>query len=101
MAVHHIKRGLNLPISGAPSDRLEDAGKVSRVAVVADDFPLMKPRMHVVVGDKVKRGQLLFEDRKADGVRFTSPGEGEVIAVNRGERRVLQSQLLRDGRLRA
>ena len=94
MAVHHIKRGLNLPISGAPSDRLDDAGQVSRVAVVADDFPLMKPRMHVVVGDKVKRGQLLFEDRKAEGVRFTSPAEGEVIAVNRGERRVLQSVVI-------
>lgn len=94
MAVHHIKQGLDLPISGAPSDRLEDAVSVSRVAVVADDYALMKPRMHVVEGDKVKRGQLLFEDRKAEGVRFTSPADGEIVAVNRGERRVLQSVVI-------
>jgi Na+-transporting NADH:ubiquinone oxidoreductase subunit A len=94
MAVHHIKQGLDLPISGAPSQVLENARQVSRVAVVADDFPLMKPRMNVVVGDQVKRGQSLFEDRKAEGVHFTSPAEGEVIAINRGERRKLQSVVI-------
>jgi Na+-transporting NADH:ubiquinone oxidoreductase subunit A len=94
MAVHQIKNGLDLPISGAPSDLLEDAVQVSRVAVVADDFAHMKPRMHVAVGDKVLRGQVLFEDRKAEGVNFTSPGEGEVVAINRGERRVLQSVVI-------
>jgi len=94
MAVHHIKKGLDLPISGGPSDRLEDGIGVSRVAVVADDYPLMKPRMHVVEGDQVKRGQPLFEDRKAEGVVFTSPAEGEIVAINRGERRVLQSVVI-------
>jgi Na+-transporting NADH:ubiquinone oxidoreductase subunit A len=51
----------------------------------------MKPRMHVQVGDQVKRGQLLFEDRKTDGVRFTSLGAGTVTAINRGARRALRS----------
>jgi len=94
MAVHQINNGLDLPISGAPSEQLEDAVQVSRVAVVADDFSHMKPRMHVAVGDKVLRGQVLFEDRKAEGVNFTSPAEGEVVAINRGERRVLQSVVI-------
>jgi Na+-transporting NADH:ubiquinone oxidoreductase subunit A len=94
MAVHQIKNGLDLPISGAPSEHLEPAVQVSRVAVVADDFAQMKPRMHVVVGDKVLRGQVLFEDRKAESVNFTSPAEGEIVAINRGERRVLQSVVI-------
>ena len=94
MAVHVIKKGLDLPISGKPEQRVDPGAAVSRVAVVADDYPFMKPRMHVAVGDVVKRGQLLFEDRKTEGVRFTAPGAGTVIAIHRGERRALQSLVI-------
>ncbi len=94
MAVHMIKRGLDLPITGQPEDRIDENCRISRVAVTADDYPLMKPRMHVAEGDSVKRGQLLFEDRKAEGVLFTAPGAGTVVAINRGARRVLQSVVI-------
>jgi Na+-transporting NADH:ubiquinone oxidoreductase subunit A len=50
--------------------------------------------MAIEEGDEVKLGQLLFEDRKTDGVRFTSPGAGKVVAINRGERRALQSVVI-------
>ncbi len=94
MAVHTIKKGLDLPITGAPEQKIEDAPKVKRVAVVAADYPGMKPRMLVKVGDTVKRGQVLFEDRKSEGVRFTAPGAGKVEAINRGEFRALQSVVI-------
>jgi len=85
-----IKRGLDLPITGAPEQTIEAAG-VTRVALIAEDYPLMKARMHCAVGDEVKRGQLLFEDRKSERVHFTSPGAGKVVAINRGARRALIS----------
>jgi Na+-transporting NADH:ubiquinone oxidoreductase subunit A len=91
MAVHVIRKGLDLPISGAPEQQIHPGAPVTRVAVMADDFPFMKPRMQVQVGDVVKRGQLLFEDRKTDGVRHTAPAAGEIVALNRGARRALQS----------
>ena len=47
--------------------------------------------MHVEEGQSVKRGQLLFEDRKSEGVLHTSPGAGRVIGIHRGAKRVLQS----------
>lgn len=94
MSVHKIKRGLDLPIVGAPSSVLEDAPAVASVAILADDYPFMRPKMHVQVGDKVTRGQLLFEDRKTEGVRFCAPGAGTVRAINRGERRALQSVVI-------
>jgi hypothetical protein len=50
----------------------------------------MKPKMEAKVGDKVQRGQLLFEDRKAPGVRFTAPAAGTVVAIHRGEKRAFQ-----------
>lgn len=94
MAVHTIKKGLDLPIIGAPEQKIEAAPTVSRVAVVAADYPGMKPRMLVKLGDTVKRGQVLFEDRKSAGVRFTAPGAGKVEAINRGEFRALHSVVI-------
>lgn len=94
MAVHQIKKGLDLPITGAPKQEISDGESVTSIALVADDYPFMKPKMAVEEGDEVKIGQLLFEDRKTDGVRFTSPGAGKVVAINRGERRALQSVVI-------
>ena len=94
MGNHVIKKGLDLPITGAPTQEVLRKATPEHVAVVGHDYPLMKPRMHVGVGDKVKRGTLLFEDRKTEGVRFTSPGAGEVVAIHRGEKRVFQSLVI-------
>lgn len=94
MAVHVIKKGLDLPITGAPEQSVHEAPAVSKVAILAQDYPFMKPRMHVQEGDQVKRGQLLFEDRKTEGVRFTAPGAGTIAAINRGARRALRSVVI-------
>ena len=94
MAEHVIKQGLSLPINGKPSNEISDGGAVTRVAVLGHDYPTMKPRMHVDVGDTVKRGQLLFEDRKSEGIRFTAPGAGEVVAIHRGEKRKFLSMVI-------
>ena len=51
----------------------------------------MRPTMSVAVGDGVRLGQKLFDDKKTEGVSFTSPGSGRVVAVNRGDRRAFQS----------
>ena len=91
MAVHTIKKGLNLPIAGEPRQEIEAAPQPTHVAVVAADYPGMRPTMHVQEGETVKRGQLLFEDKKTPGVRYTAPGAGKVAAINRGERRALQT----------
>ncbi len=94
MAVHKIKKGLNLPIEGEPQQTVEDARPPARVALVAADYHGMKPTMHVGVGDAVRRGQLLFEDKKTPGVRYTAIGSGKVVAVHRGARRALQSVVI-------
>ena len=86
-----IRRGLDLPISGAPAQTVVDGPTVRSVAVIGFDYPGMKPTMNVVVGDKVKLGQVLFTDKKTEGVQYTSPAAGTVSAINRGERRVFQS----------
>ncbi len=94
MALHRNKKGLRLPIDGTPEQRIEDARSTSRVALLAADYVGMKPTMHVRDGDSVRRGQLLFEDKKVPGVRYTAPGGGRVVSVNRGARRALQSVII-------
>lgn len=89
-----IKRGLDIPIQGAPQQTIEDAPAARAVAVVGFDYPGMKPTMAVSEGDRVKLGQLLFEDKKNQGVRYTAPASGIVTAINRGAKRVLQSVVI-------
>ncbi len=89
-----IKRGLDLPITGSPEQRIEDARPVRSVAVVGFDYHGMKPTMEVREGDRVKLGQILFSDKKTPGVIYTAPASGVVSAINRGEKRVLQSVVI-------
>ncbi|MEE3259303.1 MAG: Na(+)-translocating NADH-quinone reductase subunit A [Candidatus Latescibacterota bacterium] len=89
-----IKKGLNLPITGAPAQEIEAGLAVGQVAVVGPDYIGMRPMMAVGEGDQVKKGQLLFEDKKTPGVRYTAPASGKVAAVNRGAKRSLLSVVI-------
>ncbi|EAQ64752.1 Na(+)-translocating NADH-quinone reductase subunit A [Marinomonas sp. MED121] len=89
-----ITKGLDLPISGAPNQVIENAPAARSVAVIGPDYHGMKPTMAVAVGDKVKKGQLLFTDKKTEGVKYTAPAAGTIAAINRGDKRVLQSVVI-------
>ena len=86
-----IKQGLDLPISGSPEQHIETAKRVSRVAILGDDYVGMKPTMLVAPGDRVRLGQPVFEDKKNPGVLFTAPASGTVVGVNRGAKRKFES----------
>lgn len=94
MAAHRITKGLDLPIAGDPQQTIAAGPKLRRVALLGADYIGMKPKMTAKVGDRVQRGQLLFEDRKAPGVRFTAPAAGQVVAIHRGEKRAFQSLVI-------
>ncbi len=87
-----------MPVSGEPDQTVGPARMTRRVALLADDYVGLRPTMHVAEGDDVRRGALLFEDKKRPGVRFTSPAAGTVEAVHRGERRSFRSVVIALGR---
>ena len=89
-----IKKGLNIPINGSPTEEIVDSTRSRSVAILGNDYVGMKPTMLVEEGDRVKLGQALFEDKKNPGVIFTSPAGGKVESINRGDRRVLQSVVI-------
>ncbi len=82
-----ITRGLDLPIAGEPEQKIQPGAAVTQVALVGDDYIGMKPTMLVAEGDRVLRGQKLFEDKKKPGVFYTSPVSGTVSAIHRGAKR--------------
>lgn len=89
-----IKKGLDLPIAGAPRQVIEEGHQIRSVAVLGGDYVGMRPTMEVREGDVVKKGQLIFTDKKTDGVKFTAPAAGTVVAINRGHKRLLQSVVI-------
>lgn len=94
MALHKVTKGLNLPISGAPLQVVEAGLHPTKVAVLAADYVDMRPKFKVQVDDPVRRGQVLFEDKRTPGVVHTSPGAGKVVGIHRGERRALQAVVI-------
>ncbi len=86
-----LNKGLNLPIGGAPTQAIEDGRTIRSVAVLGNDYPGMKPTMAVREGDTVTKGQVLFSDKKNEGVLYTAPASGTVTAINRGAKRALLS----------
>src|SRR5690554_8232704 len=89
-----ITKGLDLPITGEPKQKIAEGQKVTQVALVGPDYIGMKPTRLVQAGDRVKKGQAVFTDKKTEGVQYTSPAAGVVKAINRGARRVLLSMLI-------
>ncbi|PLX97826.1 MAG: NADH:ubiquinone reductase (Na(+)-transporting) subunit A [Desulfuromonas sp.] len=89
-----IRKGLDLPIGGSPEQVIHEGPEIKTVAVIGTDFIGMRPSMTVKVGDRVKLGQTLFVGKKIKGVKYTAPGAGEVIAINRGERRSFLSVVI-------
>lgn len=90
-----IKKGLDLPIAGRPEQTVFDGAAITEIALLGEEYAGMRPSMKVKEGDAVKKGQVLFEDKKNPGVVFTAPAAGVVSAINRGEKRVFQSVVIR------
>jgi len=90
-----IRRGLDIPIAGVPEQRIDAANDVGWVALVARDYQGLQPQLRVELGDRVRLGQALLTDKSNPEALFTSPGCGEIVAIHRGERRSLQSVVVR------
>lgn len=96
----HIKitKGLDIPISGKPVGTLQalvPAGQASsqtpsQIALCLGSFDDIKLRLLVQIGDVVKRGQPLAEDKSAPGRMFVSPAGGVIKDIRRGLKRSLQ-----------
>lgn len=93
-SVIRISKGLDLPISGTPEQSISAGPSVQHVALLGDDYIGMKPTMEVAEGDRVKKGQVVFTDKKTPGVQYTAPAAGKVTSINRGAKRKFESLII-------
>lgn len=82
-----IKKGLDIPLGGSPSEKVTLDVSSHIFAISPDDFPGPVWKVAVKVGDKVKAGDILLRDKATGNICLTSPVDGEIKEINRGERR--------------
>lgn len=86
-----LKKGLALPVTGAPDQGDVTPIDVKNVAVLGADYIGLKPRLAVQEGDVVAAGAPIFAHKDTPDVKVVAPLSGRVKAVNRGARRALIS----------
>jgi Na+-transporting NADH:ubiquinone oxidoreductase subunit A len=94
MQTFKLKKGLELPVQGAPEQTIHPGPEFKTVGVLGSDYLGLKPRMLVQEGDTVQRGTPLFCHKDAPEAMMVAPLSGKIVAINRGARRVLQSVVI-------
>jgi Na+-transporting NADH:ubiquinone oxidoreductase subunit A len=87
LAEFKIRKGFDIKVLGKPETVIEDYTNPQMFAVYPSEFEGLKPRLKVAAGDTVKRGDVLFENKKNEKMIFRSPCCGTIKAVNLGARR--------------
>ena len=94
-----IKKGLDIKLTGKAPEKIISVGRSDNYAIVPDNFPGLKPKIIVRVGDYVKVGTPVMIDKDTPDIKVVSPVSGEVMAINRGEKRkILNVTIKPDGR---
>jgi len=92
-----IKRGLDIRLKGKAQEQVQDVS-LSKFALKPTDFHGLFPKLSARVGDKVKRGSIVFFDKKRDYIQIPSPVSGTVTEVVRGaKRKMLEVRIEVDG----
>ncbi len=89
-----LRKGLDIPLAGAPHRVIEPGREVTSVAFVGDDYVGLRPKLLVRQGDRVRLGEPLLADRRDPNIVFTAFGSGTIAAINFGERRSVRSVVL-------
>lgn len=81
------KKGLDIRMAGEAAKQYGQVSQAEFIGFNPDDFYGMTPKPIAKVGDKVNVGSVLFVDKKHPNFKVVSPVSGELVAINRGERR--------------
>jgi Na+-transporting NADH:ubiquinone oxidoreductase subunit A len=84
-----LKKGLDIPISGAAALKTKKTIVPDTVAIKPTDFRGLLPRLLVREGDRVMAGSPILADKKISDILFTSPVSGTVTEIVRGDKRKL------------
>ena len=98
MASFNIKKGMDIPLAGAPRPEIADAPATNSVAVYPTEYEGAKPRLMAKEGERIARGAPLFHDKGNPDFQVCAPASGVITTVEYGARRVIQRiEIERDG----
>ncbi len=91
--LHTLRRGHDILLEGKADQTIKIAeAQVRTFALQPANFIGMSPipKVEVEPGQQIKAGDVLFFDKKRPEIKYVAPVSGEVIAVNRGEKRSIK-----------
>ncbi|WP_396633632.1 Na(+)-translocating NADH-quinone reductase subunit A [Maribacter sp. R86514] len=92
-----IKKGLDIKLVGTAEQTTSKAVLSNVYAIQLSDFHGITPKMMVKQGAEVKAGEPLFYNKNIEDMLFVSPVSGELIEIERGDRRrILTLKILAD-----
>ena len=88
--VKKLRQGFTINLEGE-AQTVVNNGYASTFAVQPPNFRGIAPipRVTVDIGGNVKAGDVMFHDKKVTDIKYVAPVSGEVIALNRGDRRAI------------
>jgi Na+-transporting NADH:ubiquinone oxidoreductase subunit A len=93
-----IKRGLDIPLYGKAAEEISRKINPERVGIVPDDYPGYTWKLSVHPGDNVAIGTPLLYAKDAENIKIVSPANGVVTEVVRGERRKIETVVVKCGK---
>ena len=97
--VNILQKGHDIMLAGEAIGHVKKADHVKRYAVQPPNFNGISPipKLMAEIGDTVKTGDPLFFDKLNPDVKYCTPVSGEIVEVNRGEkRRIVEVVILAD-----
>ncbi|VTR23326.1 Na(+)-translocating NADH-quinone reductase subunit A [Serratia fonticola] len=77
-----IKKGLDLPIAGAPSQVIQDGPAVTQVALLGQEYVGMRPSMLVTgLAIELRKARRCLKIRRSLGFSSTAPASGQIAAI--------------------
>ena len=87
----NLKKGFDINLEGASSNKVGNNYSVNSYAVKPTDFiGITRPKLLVEVGDEVKAGSPILFDKLSEKIMYCSPVSGEISDLIRGDKRRLE-----------
>ena len=85
-----LRKGLDIRLIGAASKVRTEAQVPNTVSIRPADFHGMTPKMLLKEGEQVKIGDIVFQDKYSDTIKYASPVNGTLKAIVRGAKRKIE-----------
>lgn len=89
-----IKKGLDIPIKGQPTEFKGEVNSSNIVALDLKSFPPMRFSLLCKEGESVAKGQPLLRDKDVPKRVFLSPASGKIKEIIRGYKRSIKTILI-------